>query len=281
MIVEAYVDGTQIHGGPSDIAISTFARSVPPRIVRDLRPDQHGEVVSTRHYGAAVYSLTGFVRGATVAAAHETFDELRRLLVLNGEDHTFTFRREGFDFDEQFAFRLNGNIDAPWSSSSRLIRWGCELVSADPRLYSATEVSASYDPEEEGFGGLFFPLEFPLDFGVDDTSSRLTVDHEGTVPTPPVFVVTGPVTNPIIDNETTGLSIHTTETELASGDTLTFDVASRNVILGGTTSRPDLIDVVPTDWFFIVPGVNQLRLRGDDMALGETELAVTFRNARI
>jgi len=111
--------------------------------------------------------------------------------------------------------------------------------------------------------------------------AQLSVENEGTIASPPVFTITGPVTNPIIDNDTTGQSIYTQETALSAGQTLTIDVANRSVVLDGTTGRPDLINVALTNWFSIRPGVNQLRLRGSDMASTQTNLAVTFRNARI
>lgn len=281
MIEYAYLDNLQIHGGSNYGLINMGMGSPAPRAVADLRPSDHGATDATAYYGPRIFELIGNITAASMAALWEAADELKGSLVL-GSTHTLRFRREGLTFDEQAVVRVDSPVDMPTGPMpSPLLMWGVSLLAPDPRIYTTTENSGSYDPTDSGTGGLSFPLDFPLDFGVSDTAGRLTVENEGNVSSPPTFVITGPVTNPIIDNDTTGQSIYTQDTALSTGDTLTIDTAAKTVVLNGTTSRPDLISVSLTDWFYIRPGSNQLRLRGSDMESTETELAVTFRNARI
>jgi len=275
------IDALQIHGGATIKAVSLSMGSPGPRDAMAARPSDHGATDVTRFYGPRSWELTGNIEGPDMGAMWEAVDAVKGALVL-GSTHVMTFQRTGLTFDERAVVRVGSPVDAmALSSPAPLIRFGVSLLAADPRIYSNTLNTSSYDPTDSGTGGLVFPLVFPLDFQASDTAGRMSVDNEGNIASPPIFVVTGPVTNPIIDNETTGESIYTQETGLASGDTLTVDVAARSVVLNGTTSRPDLLDSSRTDWLYIEPGVNQLRLRGSDMVATETELAVSFRNARI
>jgi hypothetical protein len=281
MITSAYLDDLQIHGG-TDYGISGFQMGSPaPRAVTDLRPSEHGATDDTRYYGPRTFDVVGRVLAASVGDLWPLVDALKGALVL-GSWHVLRFRREGLSYDERCLVRVDSPVDMPLVlGSTRMLQYGVTLFAADPRLYTDTESAGAYDPTDAGTGGLAFPLDFELDFDVADGSAQLQAVNEGTIGTPPAYVITGPVTNPIIDNDTTGESIYTQECALSAGETLEIDVATRTVTLGGTTERPDLIDVSLTTWGYLAPGTNLLRLRGSDMSVGSTELAVTFRSARI
>jgi Siphovirus-type tail component, C-terminal domain len=281
MLTSAYIDDLQIHGG-ADYGLTAFQVGSPaPRAVTDLRPSEHGATDDTRYYGPRTIEVVGRILADSTADLWPLADALKAALRL-GSWHVLKFRRAGLTQDERCLVRVDSPVDMPLVlGSTRMLQYGVSLFAADPRLYSDTLSSGSYDPTDSGTGGLAFPLDFPLDFDVADGSAQLSVVNEGTISTPPSFTITGPVTNPTIDNDTTGESIYTQELALASGDILTLDVATRTVLLAGTTSRPDLIDVSRTDWFYLATGTNLLRLRGSGMSAGETGLSVTFRSARI
>lgn len=282
MVIEhAYLDDLRIHkaGG---YAVTRMTLGAPaPRAVSDNRPSSHGAVDATAFYGPRSVELTGYVTADSFAEFWPRVDNLMRRLAL-GSNHVFRFRRLGDDFDLQASVRVDSPVDLPVGDIPKpYAAWGVSLFCPDPRLFASALTSGSYDPTDAGSGGLTFPLEFPLVFGVGVGAGSLVVDHEGTVPTPPVLVAHGPVTNPILDNDTTGLSIYTRDCGLSLGDTLTLDVRERTVVLNGSTHRPDLVDVARTSWWDVAPGANQLRMRGSGMVAGETELSVSFRAARI
>jgi len=280
MITSAFIDGIQVHGGPADIAISTFVVTALPREKRSPRARAHGEINRTRYYGGALYSLTGFVRGASIGLAHEALDLLRGLLRLPDE-HEFRFRREGLPEDEVATIRLASAIDAPLSGSKRLIRWGCELLASDPRMFTYLERSGAYDPTLTYRGiGVAFPVTFPAIFTGTAEEGELVVDVGGNFPTPARFTVSGPASAFTIDNLSSGEAIVTTA-ELDPGDTLVIDTARRVALLNGTSPRPDWIDAAQTDWFELAPGQNRLRLTGSGFGTGATSLSVTYRDARI
>lgn len=281
MIESAYIDSLQIHGGTAYGVSEMSLGAPPPREVSDLRPSDHGMTDATRYYGARSIELVGFIQTPTFGELWPAVDELKKSMAI-GSLHTFKFRREGLSYDEQAQVRVASTVDIPGGTMpSPFLQWGVSLVCPDPRIYEAIQSSGSYDPTDTGSGGLFFPLTFPLDFQASETSGLLEIVNAGTIETPPVITITGPVTNPIVDNESTGHSIYTQGLELASGNTLVINVAERWAKLNGTTKRPDLIDASLTDWFSLEPGTNQLRLRGSGMSAGSTELSITYRSARI
>lgn len=281
MIESAYIDALQIHS-TATYGLTEFGMGSPaPRAVTENRPSAHGATDSTAWYGPRIFQVTGYIQAASRADLWAAVDNLKGSLVL-GTTHTLKFRRQGLTYDEQATVRVDSPVDIPLTIfPGNLLQFGVSLFSADPRLYTTTLNAGSYDPTSSGSGGLTFGLDFPLVFNASLTSGQLSVTNEGNIDSPPVFIITGPVTNPIIDNDSTGDSIYTQSLALTAGQTLTLDVQSREVTLDGGTSRPDLIDVSLTDWFNIVPGTNLLRLRGSSMSAGATALAVTFRNARI
>jgi hypothetical protein len=287
VITQAYIDAVLIHQTPPNpavcpIAISTLdgLGSPPPKRNSTKRARGHGSTDSTRFYDDRVLNLTGYLYGTDMAALQAARDVFTGACAL-GSPHVLKFRRQGFAEDEQVTFIVGGEIQIPLAGSSRRAKWTAQLVCSDPRIYAAALKVASYDPTVGAAGtGLVLPLAFPLDFGGIGGGSQLDCQNQGNFPTPPTFTITGPVTNPIVDNDTTGESLFTTGLAVAAGDQLVIDVASKGVTLNGG-SRPDFVDALNTTWFELAKGDNLIRLRGSGMVTGQTQLTVSWRDARI
>lgn len=295
MIDNVFIDGFQIHGGiypaptlypgdpiPGEVAygLTQFGIGSPgPRAVTESRPSAHGASDATMFYGPRTVELVGRVLAPDTATLWPLVDNLKGALRL-GSWHVLKFRRTGLTYDERFMVRVDSPVDIPLVlGSTRMVTFGVSLFAPDPRIYTDTTSSAEYDPTSTGAGGLSFSLGFALAFGAGG-SATLNAVNEGNIDTPPTFTITGPVTNPVITNETTGQAIYTTGLGLSTGETLTIDVEARQARLG-TTPRPDLIDSALTTWFELAPGTNALRMTGTGMSATLTELAVSWRSARI
>jgi hypothetical protein len=153
------------------------------------------------------------------------------------------------------------------------------LVSADHRIYSDEEHSLAVlgtAGEENGFG---FNLGFDLSFGGGGVVGQLLVDNAGDAATPPRLKVSGPVTNPIIANVTTGEEIRLIYT-LAEGEYLEVDTRPDNVsvLLNGSSNRYSVLDFVNSQIWELAPGVNDVRLRATAVAAPAT-LTVNWRDA--
>ena len=70
---------------------------------------------------------------------------------------------------------------------------------------------------------LVFPITFPIQFGASGTLYIQSLTYAGTWATYPTLILTGPYTNAVISNITTGFSIYMT-IAIAAGETRTIDL---------------------------------------------------------
>lgn len=133
------------------------------------------------------------------------------------------------------------------------------LVASDPRIYSTSLLSVQIDAAGSGSVGRSYPRVYPIDYGGSTAAGQGNVINEGSHQTPPLLRLDGPLTNPAIRNVSTDQTITLTYS-LASGEYLEIDTANHTVILNGTTDRYSAIDFANTDWFYIEPGTNDIRL---------------------
>jgi hypothetical protein len=144
-------------------------------------------------------------------------------------------------------------------------RWGGMAIqlgafAEDPRLYDNSLHTETIGLGATVFTGFGFPLGFSFGFGgVSTTTDQAVIDVDGNRPTPPVFTIFGPVTDPRILNDVTGQEMKFSGIVLGVTDTLVVDVKSRTVKLNGTTNRRNTL-TAPT-WFDLQPGQNVIRFR--------------------
>ena len=123
--------------------------------------------------------------------------------------------------------------------------------------YDANESSVVGLSLAQGIGGLTWPLTWPLDWG-SFTSGAIVAVNNGSRITYPTFTFNGPLVNPELENQTTGLHVGF-EITLAANDTLVVDAGTaRTVLLNGTTNRYNTLTSTST-WFGLSPGGDYLR----------------------
>ena len=282
MLDSVYLEGLQIHDA-GQYALTQFDYNQPaPRSSLVTLARRHGSADFTSLYGPRSFQIAGEVWGATAANLWSAVDALKARLALDAADLTLTFTRTG-RVAQRCYVRPGGEWEFPMRGGGPFLAFSGSLVAADPRIYSDTLHSETYDPSVSATGnGLSFPLTFPLTF-YGTASGNLSVENAGTFPTYPTLVVNGPATNPVIENVTTGETITTTASLATSSDSLWIDVGKREVRLNGSsgTLRPDLITVASTTFFDLEPGVTELRLTGTGFTLGSTYLQCDWRDAWI
>lgn len=154
------------------------------------------------------------------------------------------------------------------------------LVAADPRIYSSQLYSASVVASGAIVpSGRAYSKTYPYNYGTyaAATLGTLAVTNSGNAASPPLLVLTGPGTNPSIQNSATGetLSFFTT---LAATDTLTVDMLNRTVYLNSTTSSYSTVDFANSKWWSLQPGLNNINLYWGSYTNGAS-LSVQWRNA--
>ena len=144
----------------------------------------------------------------------------------------------------------------------------------DPRLYDDSQSSASTALAATPSGHTWNNT-WNLSWGSSGTSGSIFAINSGTFPTPPLFRIDGPVTNPSIENITTGETLGFTNLTLGAGEWLDVDTDARTVLLGGTSSRFEKLTTA--QWFDLRPGTTELRFRGT--TAGSPLLTVYWRSA--
>lgn len=121
----------------------------------------------------------------------------------------------------------------------------------------------------------------------DDIESELTVTNDGTYGTPPTIVLTGPTTNPVITNTTTGKAMTFNRngglTLADDTETLTIDVNARTIVKNDGVSDTDESGKLSLDseWIYIEPGANVFTVFDDTPAVLESQMTISFRSAWI
>lgn len=112
------------------------------------------------------------------------------------------------------------NMDESSANAGTTIQKTALLLRAfDPYWYDVNATSTTWSTVNPP---LFFPF-FPLRLTSSAVAVNATVNNLGDVPTWPVFQVTGPATNIVLSNQTTGLFMNFGTLALTAGDTLTVD----------------------------------------------------------
>lgn len=131
-----------------------------------------------------------------------------------------------------------------------------ELEASDPLYHDTNVQSVTGLQLGAGVGGLTWPLTWPLTWG-SFTSGAFTAVNNGSRSAAPTVTFRGPLTNPKIENQTTGRTLEF-QIVLAGGETLVVDVAARTVLFGGTANRYSTL-TAGSEWFRFSPGGDQIR----------------------
>lgn len=149
-----------------------------------------------------------------------------------------------------------------------------QFVATDPRIYSQAATTYTVSQATVSGSGLVFPITFPLTFGGAVSGGQFVAVNAGEFAAPWTATISGPITNPTLENVTTGEAIAFTGT-VASGETLVVSSLDRSVLLNGTASRYSWL-VVGSSWWNLAPGSNTVRLAGTS---GSGSVSFTYRSA--
>lgn len=152
-----------------------------------------------------------------------------------------------------------------------------EMFCPDPRIYDDALQSMFFTPQD-GFGRTYnrvYPLLYNNSTGVPGNSGTAT--NAGNYTTFPTFTITGPCTNPIILNQSTGAYLAFNKT-LLGNDVLVVDPDLRIVTFNGAPARNLLLN--GSNWFGIAPGSTTIGFVASVYSTGAS-MTTTWRNAYI
>ncbi len=150
-----------------------------------------------------------------------------------------------------------------------------ELTGPIPTIFDSVVSSNGPVGLPSPTAGATFPITFNMTFGAS-TGGILTATNTGTTPTPPVFTITGPCTNPSVTLVSTGEFM---ECDLSLGptDILVIDMGAKTVELNGV-SRFNTI-ASGSSFFQLPSGTSTIDVSSTDSAAVAATFEVEWQNA--
>jgi hypothetical protein len=127
------------------------------------------------------------------------------------------------------------------------------LLAADPYVYAYPPAVSAVSVPTLTTIGTGFNIAFNLAFGGTIPFFGATVTNGGTHTAYPLITITGPVTNPVLSDSYSGITMSFSIT-LAAGDVLVIDCRQKSVVLNGTVSRRTTM--AGLQWISIPAGVS-------------------------
>lgn len=225
----------------------------------DPWPQDHGVFTGPEYLGGRQVVLNVTVRGDDPTDAQANIDELLRRWYLDSTQEGFTARSVlHLKLPGQAERVLFGRPRRATPSLGRLIGrradGALEFMGSDPRWYSAALHTKTFAlaPAATGRG---FPRSYNYGYGAVATTGAQLIENKGTLPTLPAVRFRGPITDPVLQNVTTGQQIKIALV-LGYDDYIDVDFAMHTVTLNGTASR---YYAKTGDWWALQPGQNEIR----------------------
>jgi hypothetical protein len=276
-------DGTQaVFNDPTDTnyvgVLSSISGLDSPEIRESAEElvGMDGGVHGDFYYGRRPIVLEGLLLNpASVVDRNQRADRLHRASDALRADATLAWQAEGMA-EQSIRVRRHQplRMEGTWQKSYQLA-----LVAEDPRIYSFVTNSVQVLAEILGGSdiGRGYDRTYDIDYGPANPNGQVLATNAGTTLTYPVLTVTGPGTNPSISNLTTGETLYLNY-ELAADELLTLDMLNRTVLLNGTASRYSAVDFIRSDWWGLMPGLNDVRVSFTTHSTGAS-LRIDWRDA--
>lgn len=234
------------------------------------RPRRSGVVAADDLYGARTISFEVQVKG-TYAEIEAAMSALTAAFAPSNTDTLLAVRLSGTPAEYSLLGRTRG---CEWNLSKRFTHGigdaRCVFVATDPVKYGA-ELTVSIALGTAG-PGFTLPASLPAILTGGSTSGVGSVPNAGTAAVEWTATLTGPLTNPRLEDIETGRFLKINAT-LADGETLVLDSSAGAVLLDGTTPRPNWLGA-GSRWWTLEPGANSLRLVTD---AGAGSALITYR----
>jgi len=254
----------------------SFASDV--RAETDVRPQRHGGILDPGKRGSGLLDCT-----AKIVATEDTLEANRTSLVkvLNsilGEDGTGTMRWTNQGSSNPLALTGLYLVDGPVFTIDNTT-WDIHFVLQSEKPFAEDAEATIVDSVAltASGGGFTIPLTIPVTF-TSSGGGTLTVSNAGDFKAYPVVRVYGPITNPVVTNNTAGKSLVFTGS-IASGDYWEIDLFANTVLINGVSDAPvTTIDVAQSTWFGCALGDTSLQLTGTGFDTN-TKLRALFKSA--
>lgn len=229
----------------------------------------HGAWAAPQYYAALTPTLTVTASAPTQALRDMARAKLQRAVPVNG----LAALRYDEPVPKVMYVRRSGQVTEAYPTLCD-VTFTIGLVAPDPRKYAARQDSIVITPMPAGAGGgMVTPFSVPFTTASAPPPGSAVVTNDGTFGSPPVAVLTGPVTAPGLINTTTGDTVSWSTLTLAEGEQAVVDFLNRETWVtpaqvittpgsvgdgGGTYWPADL----SSSWWVLEPGDNAVEVGG-------------------
>lgn len=277
-----WIDSTKIHD-IKDTSIKFFV-STPIegltfpslRVGSFANASQDGVTVVSSFAGERRITLTGKVMADTPSDLITQRQKLASLLYPDRDDNDYPNTRIlKFEAMDGTTYRVECQVVGAQMPQEFLThnRFLIDLLATKTVIEHDTESTTTVSPYQ--LGGVVIPAEVPAAYDAGEGGTKV-VTNSGDVATYPVLTLSGQLTNPRIENTTTGKFMALTHT-VGSLETVTIDMRERTIMQGGVTN---LINTKSGDSRFwkLEPGDNVIKLTTG--VTGESgNVEISYRNA--
>jgi hypothetical protein len=189
-------------------------------------------------------------------------------------DGIFRYTPPNDSSPRQLRFRRQ---DGPRVTGRRPKNFQITLESPDPYALSSSEQSVVITPGAAA-GELGVPdPETDPETSALNVAGQQSVFNAGDAPTWPRFRITGPITNPVLLNNSSGQQIVLSYT-LAAAEYLDVFPQRGRILFGGTADRYSAYQFTTSAWWQLGAGTNDVRLLASAYSAG-AQAQVFWRNA--
>lgn len=246
------------------------------RLAQQPRPGVHGDFDGPAQSTGRVVTVSGTARSTDFAASQRARDIFLSVMGDPALGLSNLVVYEAGRPTKQAGVRRAAESRTMWLSDT-FFAWSIILSAPDPRRYADSLSTQFVSLPGASVGGLVFPLVFPLTFGAGaGAGGQMTLTNAGTLATPILWEIRGPVVAPVITNMSTGARLEFDATfELDTGDTVLINTDTKTVMQGTISQRAAL--VVP-QWWALDTGSTTVRFSGASSDPATARLTATWRD---
>lgn len=245
----------------------------PLRITTRSREGIDGAFIDAQFEEGRTIVLEGIAYAST-NAIEQFMDILKGNFQPTANDQPFYFKFPGLP--QRVVFGKPGAVSYDYDQARRIGACNVQIqvLCQDPRIYDSDLTTITLQLPAGTTNGRGYNRQYPLTYGGIATSGVVTINNNGNRPAPATLTINGPVTNPIIVNDTLGVTLQFS-IDIATGDTLVIDLLNRTIMLNGTANRRNAM-LPGSRWFLLQIGANQLRYQA--ATITTSNLVVAYRS---
>lgn len=235
------------------------------------RSGDHGAWPSPQWYAARTMTLT-----CTASAQSQALRDVARAMLQQavpvGDQGNLAVLRYDEPIPKQALVRRSGQVTEKYPTLAD-VTFTIGLVAPDMRKYGTVQKVLPITPLPPSAGGSFtVPFSIPFTLANGTPPAEANCVNAGNFGSPPVAVITGPITGPSLTNLTTGQTVSWSQITLTSNQTMTVDFLNRQAWidapgnpglpgqpLGGGSYAPADIS---SAWWVLGPGTTQVGFGG-------------------